>query len=369
MNINFRDICSNSFTIQLNLDSSVSDACQVLSQKLETQGYQIFLISPNENENYYPNNYSMMKVLKENPDYVLFTKCFKNDEIQTEKEDKSNNFQNNQFSRSKQYYYHYPSLNPINQASYRAKNILKLYFMLRFYNMNHLNHYIYQQYSNALNNVPSDFEDRVNQIAEFVFLIEDIKESLRLSNYDVQKATNMIIFQNSNENNQNRHNSNNISHTSFTRNFSFTGNRFSQFYRSNDQKTYSSEKVETKSFKSIQNKNSEIPQNQPQKKTFESKKSSETRKWNFEKLSQNKNDQFQFKFTYQKSQNETKSSDNQNSQLPPKFSFQQNSKWQSSQKSSVFRQQNQNWNWRNSSQNQQSWGYNKKTTATNINSE
>ena len=60
-----------------------------------------------------------------------------------------------------------------------------------------LHHSLYEQYSYVLNNVPSDFQGRVNQIAECGFLIDDIKESLRLSNYDVQKAKSLLISQNS----------------------------------------------------------------------------------------------------------------------------------------------------------------------------
>ena len=54
---------------------------------------------------------------------------------------------------------------------------------------------IYFEYSNAIR--------AVNQIAELGFLLDDIKEALRETNYNVELAIKLIISRNSNEKNRN----------------------------------------------------------------------------------------------------------------------------------------------------------------------
>lgn len=353
MNINFKDICGNSFVIQFSLESTISDACQILSQKLETQGYQIFIISPNEGQNFYPNNYSMINVLKENPEYVMFTRCFKlikDEEYQIEKDTKSN-LRYNYFKRRNERYFYNPSLNSNNHTIFRAKNLFRIYYNMHFYRPNQANNYLYQQYSQALNNIPLDFEERVKKIAEFGFLIEDIKESLRLSNYDIQKATNMIISQNFHENDQKRFKSHN---TNSTINYNITYNNFSHFHNSKfqNQKLNASQKVD---------ENPTFSLKQPQQKNQQERPKFDHSTWGFGKTSQNiqnKDDQNQFKFTFQRTQKDEKISEvsqNQKCQnCQTSFKFNQNAKWQFSSKPSVF-QQKQKWSLINPPENKQHW--------------
>lgn len=167
MDVEFRNICNESVVIQLLAGSTVSDACQKICQKLEIQNCYIFLISPNLNQNFYKGTDMMQDIIQENPEFVLYTK-------------------HNKLAQSNE-----------------AKNSLKLPPRSFYDDLCHskkilLHHSTYMQYSNALNE-PSDFQDRVNQIAEFGFLIQDIKESLRLSNYEIDKATNMLKLWNSNK--------------------------------------------------------------------------------------------------------------------------------------------------------------------------
>lgn len=162
MIFNFRDILATSITIELQPNTTVSDACQILCQKLKIQGYKILLISPNANQNYYPNDYSMINVLKENPEFVMFTKY----------------------------------INTIQDRTNTLKKYINTYIDLHLYNVNHPSHYLYEQYSQALNNVHSDCHDKVNQIADYNFLVDDIKES----NHDAKNALNLMTSQNSNKN-------------------------------------------------------------------------------------------------------------------------------------------------------------------------
>ena len=54
------------------------------------------------------------------------------------------------------------------------------------------------------------YHNKVKQIAGYNFLVEDIKESLRLSNYNVKNALNLNASQNSNKNVQTSFNLNSI---------------------------------------------------------------------------------------------------------------------------------------------------------------
>ena len=53
---------------------------------------------------------------------------------------------------------------------------------------------IYDEYSTVVNDMPDDFQERVNQIAELGYKIEDIKEALRTTNYDVMIATHLLVL-------------------------------------------------------------------------------------------------------------------------------------------------------------------------------
>lgn len=308
---NFRGVCGESITIQLPYESNVSIACHILTQKLNIEGYEIFIVSLNENQNFYQNDDSMLDVLKENPDFVTFTKHIKytQDEQSDTKMEKPSNYFFNTLSCMQ--------CSPIN-------------------------HFLYQQYFHILRTVPSDFQDRINQIAEFGFLIEDIKESLRMTNYNVQMAINLIISKNDQK--QNHQNNLFASHS-----FGFSSQQI--FIQKNPQ--YSTQK-----------QNNKIDQ---QKRTHQ------TNNWNFERLSES-----QFQNHQQKEQNSSFSfsqSTQQNWGNPSQFNF-QFSKQQSNQDELISNLNpsnslQQNWNWKKSSkisfpsqQTQQKWSWGKQTGFT-----
>ncbi|KAK8841713.1 hypothetical protein M9Y10_026657 [Tritrichomonas musculus] len=212
MKVTFRDISGHSFLLVLPEDCLVSQACNYISQKFEIKENQIFLVSPNENSNFYQSCDKMTDVLKENMEYVIFQKIpISDDKNQVDNKKRAciqkdnKNLGYNQFFIRNNYYFSfvyqnkYPNLKKLLPGSiYRTLNSAK---------MNRLYHPIYQEYSLILKKIPADFQDKVNQIAELGFPIEDIKEYLRSSEFNVQIAINKMIHQ---RNNQNGNQNNNI---------------------------------------------------------------------------------------------------------------------------------------------------------------
>lgn len=185
MEVRFQDICGQSIILKLPKNATVSDACQSLSKRIDVSKNIIFLVSQEAKRRhyFYQNGDMINDVLKHNKEYVIFMKCPKVDQ-KIHRHSNKNLLSKRKISR------------PIKCAS---KNILAdLRHLTK--NQNHFRHYlpIYRHYCQVLNHVPYDFDDKVNQIAQLGYQIEDIKEALRSSFYDVQGAINELVHMNSN---------------------------------------------------------------------------------------------------------------------------------------------------------------------------
>lgn len=179
---NFRDICGHLLTLSLPSDAAVSQACELISQKLEIPETQIFLVSPNEEQNFYQDHEVLSDLSKENPEYFIFTKCFHN---------------NSNFKQSN------PNLIPFKKMNNKLpfKFFINLNYMKR-----KLHDQIYEKYSKSVNEIPEDLQQKIDEIAVLGFELEDIKEALRNSEYNVLFAINSLVYRNSNEKNQEENN-------------------------------------------------------------------------------------------------------------------------------------------------------------------
>lgn len=175
---NFRDICGHLLTLSLPSDAAVSQACELISQKLEIQETQIFLVSPNEKQNFYQDYEVLSDLAKENPEYFIFTKCFHN---------------NSNFKQS----------NPNLISFKKMNNKLPFKFFIKLdYMKRKIRDPIYAQYSKSINEIPEDLQQKIDEIAVLGFELKDIKEALRNSEYNVLFAINSLVYRNSNEKNQ-----------------------------------------------------------------------------------------------------------------------------------------------------------------------
>lgn len=174
MKIDFKDICGNSIALQLPKDATVLFACRCLSEKLDLSENQIFLVSPSIERNFYSNNQLIQDIIKENPGFITFTKCFKKDFLQKNE---------NTSKRNTNFFEH--------------SNSIKI--LINYKNINYTNNSIYTKYSEYLNEIPDDFQQKVDEIAVLGYEIEDIKEALRKSEYNVLFAINYLVQPNTNE--------------------------------------------------------------------------------------------------------------------------------------------------------------------------
>lgn len=188
MDVLFQDICGQSVTIKLPMNATVSDACRYLSKQIEVSQNIILLVSHDANRKhfFYQNEDSIITILRNNHDYdyIIFMKCPKID-YKLHRNEKRNAMGGRKITK------------PIKKLN---KDFV--------HDIRHLNkrHYrsflpIYRDYGRVLNNVPYDLQSRINQIAPLGYQIEDIKEALRSSFYDVQGAINILVNRNSNREN------------------------------------------------------------------------------------------------------------------------------------------------------------------------
>lgn len=163
MEINFIDICGRSYTLNLHENAKVYDACQLLSEKTGINQNHIFLVSADEDKLFYQNNESMFDVSKENPDFISFMKNMNTSNIKQISE---------------------PSIKIPQESFFDALKYKQNWQYTDFYD----------EYSTVVNDMPDDFQERVKQIAELGYQIEDIKEALRTTNYDVMIATHLLVL-------------------------------------------------------------------------------------------------------------------------------------------------------------------------------
>lgn len=194
MKVNFQDICGHSTTLDLPNNADVSYTSKLLSHQLEISENQILFVSPNEKQNYYPNDESMQNVIDENPEYVVYTKIIKKD--QNSSPEKLPPQRKSIFYTSK-----YSSLKKV------PINLIILLRNIKRWNLFSKNP-LYIEYSERFQKIPDDFQQKIDEIAVLGFEIEDIKEALRNSEYNVLFAINSLVYRNSNENKpQNRNDS------------------------------------------------------------------------------------------------------------------------------------------------------------------
>ena len=178
MSIIFRDISGRTISIQLGKESRVFNACQLLSKKLQISADKIFLLSPKEEINYYSNNEMIEHVKEENPEYVVFTSLYQNEKT------------NNKADQTEL---------GLKDKSYLTNSIpFKTFvnFIDLKYNSK-INTAHYTKYTRYINEIPSDLQQKIEEISILGYEIEDIKEALRTTHYNVLFAINLLAQRNS----------------------------------------------------------------------------------------------------------------------------------------------------------------------------
>ena len=123
--------------------------------------------------------------MKENPDCIIFTKCI------------NSNLANFNQINSK---YQLLSSNKNVQDLVCNKVITKNLNLCKNANKKiNEKDLIYIQYSKCFTEVPDDLQQRIDEIAIFGYKIEDIKEALRNSQYNVLFAINSLVCESANE--------------------------------------------------------------------------------------------------------------------------------------------------------------------------
>lgn len=166
-------------------NSTVSYACKCISQKIDIPENQIFLVSQNENQFFYNNNVKMFDVIKENPEYIIYSKI-----ISIDQKNITKNLFELESNLTTKYKKHIKS------------NRIPINVLLIFKNFKYIDQTkndIYKNYAKSFNKVPDDLQQKVNEIAVLGFEIEDIKEALRSSEYNVLFAINSLVSRSSGE--------------------------------------------------------------------------------------------------------------------------------------------------------------------------
>lgn len=198
MEVNFRDICGKHYNLQIPKDANVSDACRLLSKKIGVQENQIFLVSSDEDMNFYQNGEKMIDVIEENPEFVIFMKILIQNQFITnsnsvKNQEKDNIMDENQKSTEK---------NNDNNAIGLNRPIFDHYLKVpqpkMFNTFQSIKQWcytgFYDEYAFVVNDIPHDFQHKVSQIAELGYSLDDIKEALRTTNYDVQLAIHYLLY-------------------------------------------------------------------------------------------------------------------------------------------------------------------------------
>ena len=196
MKVNFRDICGNSYNLQISNDAKVSDACKLLSEQLGIQQNQVFLVSTNEDTNFYQDNQKMCDVIKENPDFVIFLKYLYQSQYvwtppeNTESNENTNNVEEDKTDNDDE---KIGIKRPVFDHYLKVPNPRMFNTLLSVRRWDY--HGLYDDYSIVLNDTPPDFEEKVKQITELGYSVDDIKEALRTTNYDVPLSIHYLMYQ------------------------------------------------------------------------------------------------------------------------------------------------------------------------------
>lgn len=196
MKVNFRDICGNYYNLEIPDNSSVADACKFLSQKIGIQDNQLFFVSANDNFNFYQNDESMVNVLKENPEFVIFIRPLTKPSNQNQIKEPSNATSDSNESQKQ------PNDDIIGKNEFDFTKSLKMPTNCCYNALYGIKYWyyedIYDDYSLVVNEVPHDVQAKIDQLAELGYHIEDIKEALRTTNYDVSLAIHFLMLHHAN---------------------------------------------------------------------------------------------------------------------------------------------------------------------------
>lgn len=193
----FRDIGGHTIISQFPRSATVFDACRYLSSQIGISENQIFIISPRRKQNFYQNKDKMIHVFNENPEYIVFSVCSKSDHNQ--RSSVSNRFWSNFNSIGKRAN---TQSSPLKFPSFNLLNTIKKEKSKQIY-MRTIKDSIYKDYQRIFRIYPGNFQEMVNEIAQLGFSIDDIKEALRESQFDVQLAINILISRNNDDDDTN----------------------------------------------------------------------------------------------------------------------------------------------------------------------
>lgn len=173
--------------------AKIQDVVSFLMSK--TKETQIFIISPNPNQNFYQNDEFIEKIAKNEEEYIVFYSL------------------NQVTNRSDTFGFKLPidktKMDIIPKNAYKSfENFKEIKHIGRITRM------LYFQYASVIRNVPNDFEERVNQISQCGYNRDDCAEALRNSDYDINRATEFLIR---------RYNDNSEDGFTFSSPFSFFG--------------------------------------------------------------------------------------------------------------------------------------------------
>lgn len=211
MKVIFRDILGNYFENEFQEDATVSDACNFLASKLEISDQQIFIVSPEDDKNFYSNNDKIKNVIDKSGEYIVFTICFninKNEQYQSyinppSSDSFSDQIVNPQQNQIENVIGHNVMVHK-NRMIFPSKEIINTLLMLKKRKV--LNP-LYMEYSNIMTHVPNDLQYRVKHIAQLGYQVEDCLSALRTHRYNVQQAIHSLMALNGppNSNNPNNH--------------------------------------------------------------------------------------------------------------------------------------------------------------------
>lgn len=169
MEIQLQNLAGKTYRQTFSESATVSDVILYLSQQMKSSVNKIFIISTEMDHLFYPNNYYLQNINEQNLVFINIDDNNQNDE----------NSEKKLIVPSKQAlnsFYYFPKPN-------KSRFVEKI---------------IHSIYTSVLKNIPDDFDDKVNEVHQLGYDIEDCKEALRSNNYNVNKAINYLVSINSN---------------------------------------------------------------------------------------------------------------------------------------------------------------------------
>lgn len=170
MKLHFRSISGKYYTKIFSDDALVHDACCFLAKRLHINNNQIFLIRPDQEVNlFYSNSEKIQNIIKENGSTVVF------------------------FSFDDSYKIPFSP-----KMIYPPKSTIKSFINFQLIKSVGIEErFFYTHYANIIRNVPADLHDRVNEVAQLGYDINDCQEALRASDYNVNMAIQYLVSRNS----------------------------------------------------------------------------------------------------------------------------------------------------------------------------